>query len=87
MKTNSLVLFHDSTILSNLSYEVAHEVLKRLSDHPATEHLTFFVSFSKEETGYSVKATDRRLRDIFLENPEKFVIELDDELVEKINED
>jgi hypothetical protein len=75
------------TLLTGLSYDTAVKVMESIGKSSAMQYIAVHISWTGDSNGWSIKADCRLLRGLFNKDPHKFVVELDDELVKKINKE
>ena len=86
METNNLILFDYMTLLKGLSLETAIQVMESINTSPAMQHVEAHMR-STDNHKWDIVTECRLLRGLFLKDPEKFVVELNDGLVKQINKE
>lgn len=86
METNNIILFDHMTLLSGLSHDTACQVLESMRGSPALQYVEVAMRSQGDHT-WDIVAECYLLRGVFLKDPEKFVVTLNDDLVKKINEE
>lgn len=77
----NIVLFQQSVIRENLSYDKANEIIKKANASPCATHFRFSMYAKAGQGGktpWSVMATPIELERQFLDNPDNFVIQVEE---------
>lgn len=77
----NIVLFQKSVVRENLSFDKANEIIKKANASPCATHFRFSMYAQAGQGGktpWSVVAIPIQLEREFLDNPDDFVIQVDD---------
>lgn len=71
------ILLHTDIVFCNdLSYDDAKKALELASQSIVAEHVTFYIKSGPGQKGWNLVGHDNLLTELFVKDPDKFVIEV-----------